>query len=311
MWHAAFVHRVLRYEATALVPASRPLQGLNVACSIRSQSPPVCRPCNRASIAAVTNCSPEPAESYPGGTLWGIADPEVLSVPDIRDTETGNIRQEKPEGARADVSEEETRNGRKNEQRMEPEEEGGTKSEEEEDDRKDAGEGRRKPDSAGSLEEGPKTPTDIQRRYDQRCHVPGGARLTQGDSQEAHVERKEMDTDNGAGWALIQLRLHKWGVLASNVPDDGKRPAREPGRTGRDLAFARRAQQRGRHWTPGGLHRTLGEKKRDGTPPPPHQKQVRFPPEGGRAGQRRAKRKKISKYKIKSKQQRKQQQKKE
>ncbi|KAJ1116810.1 hypothetical protein NDU88_005015 [Pleurodeles waltl] len=77
--------------------------------------------CNRASIAAVTYCSPEPAESFPGGTLWGITHLEVLSAPNIWDTETANMREEKPEEARADESEEETRDGRENERRMESE----------------------------------------------------------------------------------------------------------------------------------------------------------------------------------------------
>ncbi|KAJ1213353.1 hypothetical protein NDU88_000991 [Pleurodeles waltl] len=42
--------------------------------------------------------------------------------------------------------------------------------------RRSRGRGRRKKETrlSESLEEGPKTPREIQRRYEQRCHVPGG-----------------------------------------------------------------------------------------------------------------------------------------
>ncbi|KAJ1131831.1 hypothetical protein NDU88_010163 [Pleurodeles waltl] len=50
--------------------------------------------CNRASIAAVTDGSPRPTESYPGGTHRRTADPEEVSDPDIRDTGTAIIGEE-------------------------------------------------------------------------------------------------------------------------------------------------------------------------------------------------------------------------
>ncbi|KAJ1204258.1 hypothetical protein NDU88_008039 [Pleurodeles waltl] len=84
-----------------------------------------------------------------------------------------NKGEKKPERERAGELEEETRTETEDEQRTEPEAARGTKSEE------DVGEGRRKPDSSGSLEKGPKTPTEIQTRYEQRRHVPGRAWLTQ------------------------------------------------------------------------------------------------------------------------------------
>ncbi|KAJ1092048.1 hypothetical protein NDU88_005162 [Pleurodeles waltl] len=123
------------------------------------------------------NCSPEPAEAYAGGTLWRSADPEVISNTDIRDPETGDMREKKPEGAGAVETEEEERNERENERGTEPKTEGGTKSEEEEDDREDAGEGRKEPDSAGSLGDGTKTPTEIQRRHGQAATSPEGRGL--------------------------------------------------------------------------------------------------------------------------------------
>ncbi|KAJ1130710.1 hypothetical protein NDU88_009060 [Pleurodeles waltl] len=105
----------------------------------------------------------------------GIADPEVISNVDIWDTGTGDMREEKPEGTGTGETEEEERNERENDRRTEPGAEGGTKSVKEEDYREDVGKGRKKPDSPGSLGEGPKTPTEIQRRHEQCRQVPGEA----------------------------------------------------------------------------------------------------------------------------------------
>ncbi|KAJ1204259.1 hypothetical protein NDU88_008040 [Pleurodeles waltl] len=58
-----------------------------------------------------------PAESYPRGTLWGIAKLKVSSALDIRVTETANKGEEKPERERAGELEEETRTETEDERR--------------------------------------------------------------------------------------------------------------------------------------------------------------------------------------------------
>ncbi|KAJ1189647.1 hypothetical protein NDU88_006391 [Pleurodeles waltl] len=109
--------------------------------------------CNRASVAAVTNSSPGPAEPYPGGTHGSHEDPEVISSTDIRDRTASVERDTDPGKQRAGEME-----GDASEERAEPSSEGGIRSVQEEEDRKDE---------------------EIRGSHEQRRHVPGGAWLTQ------------------------------------------------------------------------------------------------------------------------------------
>ncbi|KAJ1189317.1 hypothetical protein NDU88_006065 [Pleurodeles waltl] len=81
----------------------------------------------------------------------------------VKDAETGE--KGKPERKRSLESEDETR--------REPEERKGTESEE--NGREESGERRRNPAPLGSLKGDPETPSEFDRRHDQRRHVPGGA----------------------------------------------------------------------------------------------------------------------------------------
>ncbi|KAJ1217698.1 hypothetical protein NDU88_005289 [Pleurodeles waltl] len=110
-----------------------------------------------ASIAIVPNGSPGPTELYPRCTHRRTADPEVGSDPDIWDTGTAKLGEEKPERARPDMSEEDSWSRTETEWRTAPGAKGRTESREK-NDREDANDRSRNPETGGSLEKGPKTP---------------------------------------------------------------------------------------------------------------------------------------------------------
>ncbi|KAJ1141938.1 hypothetical protein NDU88_008266 [Pleurodeles waltl] len=134
--------------------------------------------CNQASIATVTNGSPGPTESYPGGTYKGAADPEEVSDPDIRDAAATVIEEEKPEWVCPDKSTEDPWSRMETKWRTAPGAEERTESREE-DACGNANDRSRDSETVGSLEKNQKTPTETPRRNEQRRHVPGRAWITQ------------------------------------------------------------------------------------------------------------------------------------
>ncbi|KAJ1123656.1 hypothetical protein NDU88_002124 [Pleurodeles waltl] len=117
-------------------------------------------------------------ESCPRGTPRRTTDLEGISDPDIRVTRTEIFGEEKRESRRPDKLEGDSRSRTETGWRATPGAEGGTESREN-DDSEDSNGGSENPETAGQLETGPKTPTETPMRNEQRCHVPGGAWLTQ------------------------------------------------------------------------------------------------------------------------------------